>query len=149
MLTVEQCTKLKASSIPYRGMARLVLGGRGFGINATPQAVSIVSGRLAQRIGRIKLPYGGRAHGGFTLWFLCPTCGRKTPTLYLPPGGKGFACRYCLRLTYAQWRRNGYNRWPKSAGLWLVHFARRAARVLERSGSRVARPGGRSAAGDA
>jgi len=110
-----------------------VSGGRGFGITASPKAVGVVSGRkLAQRIERVKLPYGGNAPGGFVLWFRCPTCGRKTPTLYLPPRGDGFACQKCLRLGYAAWKRNGYYRWPKGAEAWLKQFVRRAEEVLKR-----------------
>jgi hypothetical protein len=34
--------------------------------------------------------------------FLCPAvgCGRACRKLYLPPGGRYFACRLCYRLTY-------------------------------------------------
>lgn len=40
--------------------------------------------------------------GGCRTWFLCPTprCGRRVAVLYL--GGTGiFACRHCLKLSYA------------------------------------------------
>lgn len=120
---------MTVSAIPYRGKTRLVLNGRGFGVTATPRAIGIVSGNLAQRIERVKLPYGGNAPGGFALWFRCPTCGRKTPTLFLAPGEPGFACRHCLKLTYGAWKRNGYYRWPKDAGLWLRQLMRRASGV--------------------
>lgn len=131
MLTVEQCIKLKAGDIPHRGKIKVVSDGRVLGVNATPEAVSIVSGKLAQRVERVKLPYGGNAPGGFTLWFKCPTCGRKTHTLYLPPGGNAFACRRCLGLTYSAWKRNGYTRFPKDAGLWLAQFVKKAKGVLK------------------
>ncbi|SHF84968.1 hypothetical protein SAMN02746089_02659 [Caldanaerobius fijiensis DSM 17918] len=127
MPTVEQCTVLKAWQIPNRGMTKI----GGLGINATPEAVSIVSKRFGQRIERIKLPYGGNAKGGFTLWLKCPTCGRKTHTLYLPPRGSAFACRRCLGLTYSAWKRNGYVRFPKDAGLWLTQFVKKAKGVLK------------------
>jgi hypothetical protein len=40
--------------------------------------------------------------GGFRWAFLCPgwNCGRACRKLYLPPGGRYFACRLCYRLTY-------------------------------------------------
>jgi hypothetical protein len=41
--------------------------------------------------------------GGVRYWFVCPAvgCGRRVGCLYLPSGGKYFACRVCYRLTYA------------------------------------------------
>ncbi len=44
--------------------------------------------------------------GGVRWWFSCPRtvdgeeCGRRVGKLYLPPGGRYFACRCCLDLTY-------------------------------------------------
>jgi hypothetical protein len=41
-------------------------------------------------------------NGGERYWFLCPgkNCRRLCTNLYLPPGGKIFACRKCYNLTY-------------------------------------------------
>jgi hypothetical protein len=44
--------------------------------------------------------------GGVRWWFSCPRmvkgkeCGRRVGKLYRPPGGRRFACRRCLDLTY-------------------------------------------------
>ena len=44
--------------------------------------------------------------GGVRWWFSCPhmldgkECGRRVGKLYRPPGGRYFACRRCLELTY-------------------------------------------------
>ena len=40
--------------------------------------------------------------GGVRYWFICPlrNCGRRVGKLYLPLGGKYFACRHCYDLTY-------------------------------------------------
>lgn len=44
--------------------------------------------------------------GGVRWWFSCPRtvdgeeCGRRVGKLYLPPGGRYFACRQCLDLTH-------------------------------------------------
>ncbi len=44
--------------------------------------------------------------GGVRWWFICGVscngvyCGRRVGKLYLPPGGKLFACRHCYDLTY-------------------------------------------------
>jgi hypothetical protein len=44
--------------------------------------------------------------GGLRWWFSCPRmldgeeCGRRVGKLYRPPGGRYFACRHCLDLTY-------------------------------------------------
>jgi hypothetical protein len=37
-------------------------------------------------------------YGGLRPWFICMTCGRRVAKIYL--GGKYFACRHCLDLTY-------------------------------------------------
>lgn len=37
-------------------------------------------------------------YGGLRPWFICMTCGRRVAKIYL--GGKYFACRLCLDLTY-------------------------------------------------
>jgi len=45
-------------------------------------------------------------YGGVRYWFLCPAvvdgllCENRVGKLYLPPGGKVFACRHCYGLTY-------------------------------------------------
>lgn len=130
MLTVEVCAKLTASRIPYKGRTVIESGGRRFGIVASPRAVGVVSGRFYQGIPRVKLPFGGRAHGGFAVWFRCE-CGRKVPTLYLPPNGTRFACRYCLRLRYAAWKQDG-SRPPKKPHLWFEWLMRKSRRVLGR-----------------
>ncbi len=49
------------------------------------------------RLAATPLPWGG------VRWaFLCPgwNCGRACRKLYLPPGGRYFACRLCYHLTY-------------------------------------------------
>ena len=44
--------------------------------------------------------------GGLRYWFICPLtvngryCGRRVGKLYLAPGSRYFACRYCQDLTY-------------------------------------------------
>jgi len=37
-------------------------------------------------------------YGGLRPWFICMTCGRRVAKIYF--GGKNFACRHCLGLTY-------------------------------------------------
>jgi hypothetical protein len=43
--------------------------------------------------------------GGLRWWFLCPgdgqPCRRRCHKLYLPAGGRGFACRLCHGLVYS------------------------------------------------
>lgn len=50
--------------------------------------------------------------GAVRYWFTCPAvgCGRRAGALYLPPGGRYFACRHCYRLTYqaAQEKSDGF-----------------------------------------
>lgn len=54
--------------------------------------------------------------GGHRLWFQCPgvvdhrPCQRRCRILYLPPGGRCFACRECHRLTY-ETRQRHRDRW--------------------------------------
>jgi hypothetical protein len=38
--------------------------------------------------------------GGVRYWGTCPNCGRRVGKLHVPAGGKRFACRLCLNLTY-------------------------------------------------
>ena len=40
-------------------------------------------------------PWGARRY-----WWICPGCGRRCGTLYLPPSSGRFACRACHNLTY-------------------------------------------------
>jgi hypothetical protein len=47
-------------------------------------------------------PFGGRRW-----WFICPTTGRLTASLYLPPGASAFASRQAHRLTYPSQRHLG------------------------------------------
>ncbi|HYQ83126.1 MAG TPA: hypothetical protein VEP28_03795, partial [Rubrobacter sp.] len=49
--------------------------------------------------------------GGLRWWFSCPRmldgeeCGRRVGKHYRPPGGRYFACRHCLELTYVSCQR--------------------------------------------
>lgn len=51
---------------------------------------------------RVRLQTTRPNYGGSRWWFTCPAagCGRRCRVLYLPPGGKLYACRTCYRLTY-------------------------------------------------
>jgi len=51
---------------------------------------------------RVRLTTTPLPWGGVRWAFLCPNlaCGRACRKLYLPPGGRYFACRLCYRLTY-------------------------------------------------
>jgi hypothetical protein len=58
--------------------------------------------------------------GGRRWWFLCPACRNGTPPcrrrvgkLYLPPGGRIFACRRCYDLAYESSRKSYH-----SSKLW-------------------------------
>ena len=49
--------------------------------------------------------------GSVRYWFECPLdgCGRRVGCLYLPPGGRYFACRHCYDLSYrsqSEWHRD-------------------------------------------
>lgn len=50
----------------------------------------------------VRLTETGQPKGGLRYWFICPArnCGRRSAKLYLPSGGKIFACRECYNLTY-------------------------------------------------
>jgi len=50
----------------------------------------------------VELSPNPQPKGGLRYLFLCPRhgCGRRSAKLYLPNGGKYFACRKCYRLTY-------------------------------------------------
>ncbi|MGB9792995.1 MAG: hypothetical protein ACPLTR_10540 [Thermacetogeniaceae bacterium] len=142
MPVAEECLRLSAFRIPKYGRLRLEGNGRVVGIYATPRRLAIVSEGVAFTVERVKVDYGGRSRGGHSRWLICPSCHRLTWALFSPGRQQEFRCRRCLKLTYTLWKRNGYYRWPKDAGLWLSHFTRRAAKVLERSGRRVAKAGG-------
>ncbi|MGI9862666.1 hypothetical protein SDD30_14905 [Moorella naiadis] len=103
---------------------------------ATPECVGLLWGPgMGQAVERVKLPYKGNAHGGYIRWFLCPICGRKTPRLYLPPEGDGFACRKCLALAYRAWKESGKVRQPRKPEGWFKWFSRQAAKVLAKGGN--------------
>ncbi len=54
----------------------------------------------------VPLVSGKVPNGGAKWWFCCPLsvngrpCGRRSGTLYLPPGATYFGCRTCHRLAY-------------------------------------------------
>ena len=51
-------------------------------------------------------------YGGLRWWFICPVtvggraCQRRVRKLYLPPGGRSFACRRCCQLSYTSQRQD-------------------------------------------
>jgi hypothetical protein len=63
---------------------------------------------------RVELVSTRPHYGGLRCWFLCPVaggaCRRRVRKLYLPPGGKYFACRHCCCLSYTSQREDGMNR---------------------------------------
>jgi len=65
-------------------------------------------------------------YGGVRYWWLCPACGGRVTTLYLPPGVSAPACRSCYRLTYKtrqahDKRDDRYRRLPPWERLALLH----------------------------
>lgn len=60
----------------------------------------------------VQLTTSKLAWGKLRYWFICPAfgCGRRVGCLYLPAGGKYFACRHCYHLSY-QARQEGYQKW--------------------------------------
>jgi len=65
-------------------------------------------------------------YGGVRYWWLCPACGGRVTTLYLPPGVTAPACRRCYRLTYKtrqahDKRDDRYRRLPPWERLALLH----------------------------
>ena len=56
---------------------------------------------------KVKLTTTACHFGGHRYWFICPFCNRRVAKLYLPPGGKYFACRHCCDLTYYSQLRSG------------------------------------------
>jgi len=65
-------------------------------------------------------------YGGVRSWWLCPACGGRVTTLYLPPGVSAPACRSCYRLTYKtrqahDKRDDRYRRLPPWERLALLH----------------------------
>lgn len=133
MPVVEHCVRLYANDFrENRSRGRIEGGWTTVGYVLWPDKINLVWARRAQVVRRVRLPLTC-PNGGWVRWWLCPTCGRKTPTLFLAPGGSGFACRHCLRLTYALWKCSNRYRWPRDAGLWLRQFMRRAGEVRERA----------------
>ena len=54
-------------------------------------------------------------YGGTRWWFGCPRCGRRSATLYLPPGAERFRCRRCYRLAYQCQRETAPDRMLRRA----------------------------------
>lgn len=135
MWVVEDCFKLTVSDVPRQGRFRITRNGRSVGVTATPDRIGLLFGPCeGQVIERIKLNYGGRAHGGYTRWFICPICGRKTTALFLPPDSTQMACLRCHNLGYEAWKKPAKTRIPKRADKWLAWFGRKASRILRKEG---------------
>ena len=49
-------------------------------------------------------------YGGRRWWFLCPARGDRVAKLYLPPGGRIFACRMAYGLAYRSQRERAHDR---------------------------------------
>jgi hypothetical protein len=88
----------------------------------------------------IPLVTTGLASGGRRWWFRCmasrnggPPCRRSVGVLYLPPGGKVFACRRCYDLAYESSREShrGSRLWA-SIGAAAGLSGREARKVLDR-----------------
>jgi hypothetical protein len=65
---------------------------------------------------RVDLVSTSPHYGGLRWWFVCPetvggrACPRRVRKLYLPPGGRYFACRHCCQLSYTSQREDEMNR---------------------------------------
>ena len=107
---------LKDYLIPgQRGTTRWMIGERESGSisfrvmgNEQPEALEL-SYTIGARSGnpqdikyRVNLTTTPLVWGGGRYWFVCPAvgCEKRVGCLYLPPGGKYFACRHCYDLSY-------------------------------------------------
>jgi hypothetical protein len=94
----------------YLAILTLAMGEGGFSLegDAYPLRGSIVPVRCTIEL--VRTPAINR---GERVWFACPVCRKPVGKLYLPPGGKGFACRDCHGLTYAS-RLEEPNIWKRA-----------------------------------
>lgn len=79
--------------------------------------------------------------GGVRWWFVCPLtcngryCGRRVGKLYLPPGGKYYACRHCHNLTYESCQES--HKYDRAFAPLGAAFGITGSQVLERLDSRA------------
>jgi len=65
---------------------------------------------------RVRLATTHLYGGALRWWFMCPVtvagraCPHRVRKLYLPPGGRYFACRHCWQLRYTSQREDAINR---------------------------------------
>lgn len=83
-------------------------------------------GQTRQGRARLDVDETTPRYGGVRYWWLCPACGGRVTTLYLPPGVSAPACRRCYRLTYKtrqahDKRDDRYRRLPPWERLALLH----------------------------
>lgn len=119
--TVEDCRVIAAPDLiagPARGYVHWSSGGQvkssiGYEVqkddNGQPARV-VLDYRLLRSGENINYPVSltrtFTSWGSSKYWFICPAyrngqaCGRRVKKLYLPPGGRYFACRHCYNLTY-------------------------------------------------
>lgn len=116
-LPVEDCAVLDASRWTSTGVLAVPLGWRagsfGYHVDSSDWGEPVIwlHYTLPRSDEHFDYPIrmtGTRPNfGGLRWWFLCPVlmrgsrnCGRRVGKLYLPPGGRYFACRACYDLTY-------------------------------------------------
>jgi hypothetical protein len=90
-------------------------------------SVTLIGGDHESVDYKVPLVTTRQVSGGLRWWFLCPTnrnggppCPRRVGKLYLPPGGRIFACRRCYNLAYESSRKSYH-----SSKLWNSIGARR------------------------
>ena len=105
-----------AAGIARVKSAKSALSRHGLRVRRSAQRVSWCFRSSTRAIVEVELVSTSPHYGGLRWWFICPVtvggraCQRRVRKLYLPPGGRSFACRRCCQLSYTSQRQDDMNR---------------------------------------
>lgn len=124
---VEDCQKLTVSLLKNVEIQQALESGQLEGLNCGAAVLKYTVGkkRIETKVSLTSTPC---RFGGYRVWFLCPSCGRRVGVLYRPYFATEYLCRHCHALSYyaRQLRRSTFE------SVWrFCQMRKRLKQILE------------------